>query len=137
LIQRSLRSKRLEGCCPICGLMVRDAREGAPLTMRSEILERLFGVRILAGLNQLEAPLDLAEQSCEIIALLLRKAGQDRMLPVQQARKQLLVELAPLRGQLQPEFAPVCRIRDAFDELSPQQGGDRAADGRFMGPGAL
>ena len=52
--------------------------------------------RLLAGLHQIEALLDLAEQAREFLALLRREAGQDLLLPAQQPRDQLLVQrLAP------------------------------------------
>ena len=57
--------------------------------------------------------------------------------PAQQARDQLLVERAALAGHAQAEFAAVVRILDALDQLPPHQRGDGAADGGFVGPGAM
>ena len=66
------------------------------MTSESSILPRL--PRFLAGLHQAETLLDLAEQLCEILALLRREAGQDHLLPTQQARDQLLVQRFSLRA---------------------------------------
>ncbi len=43
----------------------------------------------------------------------------------------------PLRRQAQPEFAAVVFVLDTLDELPFHQRGDGAADGRFVGPGAM
>ena len=42
-----------------------------------------------------------------------------------------------LAGQAQAEFAAVVLVLDALDHLPLHQRGDRAADGRFMGAGAM
>src|SRR6266700_1048461 len=100
-------------------------------------LIRLLLIRLAAGLHQIEAVLDLAEQPGECLALLGRKAGQDLLLPVQQARDQLLVERAALAGQAQPKLAAIVLVLDALDEASLQQRGNGAADSGFVRPRAV
>src|SRR6516165_7381354 len=60
---------------------------------------RLFLVGLPAGLHQIEALLDLAEQQRQILAFLGGKAGEDLLLPAQKARDQLFVQRAALSRQ--------------------------------------
>ena len=91
----------------------------------------------LGGLHQIEAMLDLAQQQREILALARGQAGQDLLFPAQQARDQFLVERAAFPRHAQPEFAAVIRILDAFHQLPLHQRVDGAADGGFVGSGAM
>src|SRR3984893_14545419 len=60
---------------------------------------RLLRIRLLAGLHQVEAFLDLAEQRRQLLALLRGEASQNFLLLAQQARDQLLVERFALARQ--------------------------------------
>src|SRR3954453_4848150 len=93
--------------------------------------------RFLAGLNQAEALLDLPKHACEISAVLFGKAGQDLLLPSQQARNEFLVQRRPLPRQPQLECAAIVRILDAFHKLAVHQRGHGTADGGFVGSGAM
>src|SRR6266436_6886936 len=98
---------------------------------------RLLRVGLRAGLHQIKAPLDLAEQASKLLALARGEASKNLLLPALQARDQLLIErLAPAR-QAQVEFTAVFFVLDALDDLPPHQRGDGAADGRFMQIGAV
>lgn len=91
-------------------------------------LIRLLGIRLFAGLDQVETFLDLAEQGGELLALLCGEARQNLVFPPQQLREQLLVERAALFRQLQAEFTAVGFVLDPLDQAVMQQRGHRAAD---------
>src|SRR4051812_46498170 len=109
-------------------------RRFAHPTLRQLI--RLLGVRLLAGLDQIEARLDLADQSLERLALVRGQTGHDLALPLLQTRDQLLIERLALAGQSQAEFAPVIGVLDPLDQPPLQQRSDGTADRRFVRAGA-
>src|SRR5260370_464875 len=105
--------------------------------MTESVSIRVFRVRLLAGLDEVKALFDLAEQCCKILSLLHGEARQNLLFLAQQARNQFLVQRLALAGQAKAEFAAVVCILDTFHNLPFHQRGDGAANGRFMGPGAL
>src|SRR3977135_4075877 len=111
--------------------------KSALLTMRHlrSIHPRL--ARLLGGLHQIETPLDLAARMRKILALLRGEARQDLLLAAQQARDQFPVQRAALPRQAQLVLAAVVFVLDALHQLPLHQRGHRAADGGFVGPGAM
>src|ERR1700736_3934412 len=105
--------------------------------MTKRISIRLFRVRFLAGLNQVEALLDLAKQRHKILALLHGEARQDLLFLAEQARDQFLIKRLALAAQPKAEFAAVVFVLDALDQLPVYQRGDGAADGGFVRARAL
>ena len=65
---------------------------------------RFLRVGFCAGLHQIEAILDLAQQPRKIAPLLRGEAGQDFLLLAQQARDQFFVKRYALARQAQAEF---------------------------------
>src|SRR6266566_1083229 len=111
--------------------------EGAALTLREQPSIRAGLVRFPAGLHETEASLDLAEHNRKIPAFLRGETGQDLLLLALQPRDQLLVQCLALSRHAQPELAAVVFIFDAFHQLPFHQRRDRAADGGFVGSGAM
>src|SRR5258708_35956551 len=90
-----------------------------------------------AGLHETEAVLDLAEQRREILSLLRGKAGQNLLLPAQQARDQFLVQRFALPRHAQLVLAAVLFVFDAFDHAPPPPRRARPADGLCFRSGAM
>src|SRR5258707_15621407 len=85
----------------------------------------VLDVRLPAGLHEIEAVLDLAEHPRKLRALLRGEAGENLLLPAQQARDQLLVERLSLPRHAQGEFAAGAPLFGPFPPISlpPRRGG--------------
>src|SRR5258706_1139080 len=98
---------------------------------------RLLGVRLLAGLHEIEALLDLAEHQRKILALLRRETRQDFLLLALQARDQLLIQRFALARHAQLELSAIVFVLDSLHEVPWHQRYDSAAGGGFVRPRAM
>ena len=79
----------------------------------------------------------LPSSACKSLSLRRGEARQDFLLLAQQARDQFLVQLVPLRVRRSRNSRRSSAFSTRSIDLPFHQRGDGAADGRFMGPGAL